>query len=84
MNRYKLTARFDSRQGFYGKAIVVEDGGNKKLYSYDTLVAEIFKTNSEAKVYNTQSQTTVRHVKEFLKQNGFRAESKKQIEKDYK
>ena len=84
MNRYELTARFDSRQGFCGKAIVVEDGGNKKLYSYNTLVAETFKNNSEAKVYNTQSQTTVRHVMEFLKQNGFRAESKKQIEKDYK
>ena len=36
-----------------------------------------------AEVYGTYSATTLRHIKEFLKQNGFKADSKSQIEKDY-
>ena len=34
-------------------------------------------------VYNLQSLTTTRHVREWLKQNGFEATTKKQIAKDY-
>jgi hypothetical protein len=36
-----------------------------------------------AEVYGTYSSTTLRHIKEFLKQNGFKAESSKQIMADY-
>lgn len=72
-----LEPKYDSRKSFYGKA----DVEGNKLYSYDTLVAEI--VNGEPKVYNLQSATTLRHVKEFLKQKGFKAETKAQIMKDY-
>lgn len=53
-----------------------------RLYSYDTHVASI-KNGVTAEVYGTYSSTTLRHIKEFLKQNGFKADSKQQIETDY-
>ena len=82
---------YDGRKSFYNKAVVEQtfDGANEtqKLYSYNTLVAEILINTDinfkSAFVYGTYSATTLRHIKEFLKQNGFTADSKKQIEKDY-
>lgn len=80
---YSLNPRYDSRKSFYGKAQV--DTGDKndqnKLYSYDTLVAEI--KDGKPVVYGTYSQTTLRHIKDWLKQNGFKAENSKQILADY-
>ena len=78
---YELIARFDSRKSFYGKARVMETENIKRLYSYETEVAAVI--NGTPVVYNLQSQTTTRHVREFLKQEGFKAESKAQIAKDY-
>lgn len=51
------------------------------LTSYSTEVATI--ANGVARVRGTYSQTTLRHIKEFLKQNGFRADNSKQIMADY-
>lgn len=80
---YGLEPRYDSRKSFYGKAQVdTGDKGDKnKLYSYDTLVAEI--KDGKPVVYGTYSQTTLRHIKEWLKQLGFKAENSKQILADY-
>lgn len=87
LNVYDLEPRYDARKSFYGKAKVQEDteGYNSsiaRLYSYDTHVASI-KNGVTAEVYGTYSSTTLRHIKEFLKQNGFKADSKQQIEADY-
>lgn len=79
--KIKLKPSYDSRKSFYGKAVVTSDDGNKILRSYNTDVAEI--KNGKAYVYGTYSQTTLRHIKEFLLQNGFKAENSKQIMKDY-
>lgn len=85
----ELKAIYDSRNSFYGKATVTEDARGKYLTSYNTVVARITDKNNGyiipayAEVYGTYSQTTLRHIKEFLKQNGFEAESKAQIEKNY-
>ena len=80
---YDLNPQFDSRQSFYGKAKV--DTGDKndknRLYSYNTLVAEI--KDGKPIVYGTYSQTTLRHIKDWLKQNGFKADNAKQIIADY-
>lgn len=67
--------------------------GVAALYSYGTLVAAIFPEVSldegahtrdeRAIVYGIYSATTLRHIKEFLRQNGFKAESKAQIVADY-
>ena len=80
---YGLEPRYDARKSFYGKAQVdTGDKGDKnKLYSYDTLVAEI--KDGKPVVYGTYSQTTLRHIKEWLKQLGFKAENSKQILADY-
>ena len=66
---------------YYDKAHYTKDGTNLKLYSYNTLVCEI--KNNNTIVFGTHSQTTLRHIKEFLKQNGIKADTKKQIEDDY-
>jgi hypothetical protein len=76
-----LEPRYDARKSFYGKAIVRTDDGKKVLRSYSTDVAYI--KDGKAHVNDTYSSTTLRHIKEFLKQNGFEAETSKQIMKDY-
>ena len=79
---YELQANFDSRQSFYGKARVEElDNGAAVLTSYNTVVASI--RDGKAKVNGTYSQTTLRHIKEFLRQYGFKADTAKQIMTDY-
>ena len=81
MNEYELNTQYDGRKSFYGKAGVTENNGKKTLRSYATDVAYI--ENGEAVVNGIYSQTTLRHIKEFLKQNGFKAETSSQILKDY-
>lgn len=82
---YSLRPEHERRQSYYGKAYVETDNhGTSTLYSYNTKVAEI--KNDEVTLFSAwdQSVTTLRHVKEFLKQNGFRAETMAQIRRDYK
>lgn len=77
-----MDTRFDSRDSFYGKAITkAYPNGKVVLLSYLTEVAYIEK--GEAVVNGDYSATTLRHIKEFLKQNGFKADNKKQIFADY-
>lgn len=78
---YELKPIYDSRKSFYKKAHVLVDGSRKTLRSYETNVAEI--NNEKAKIFGFYSNTTIRHIKEFLKQNGFRADTKKQMEEYY-
>ena len=84
----ELHPEFDSRQSFYGKArVVVRDDGTQVLYSYGTPVCRIKdgKVTLLRKGYLgwSSSPTTLRHVKEFLKQNGFEAGSVKDLAKKY-
>jgi len=76
-----LQPRYDSRASFYGKAKIRQENGKLILQSYYTDVAKI--ENGKPVVYGTYSQTTLRHIKEFLKQQGYKAENSKQIIKDY-
>ncbi len=80
---YDLDTQHDSRKSFYSKAKVdTGDNGDKnKLYSYNTLVAEM--VNGKPVVYGTYSATTLRHIKEWLKQLGYKADNAKQIMQDY-
>lgn len=73
-----LQARFDSRNDFYKKASIIKYNGNLYLQSYDTIVAKI--ENNKAIVNGWYSQTTGRHINEFLLQNGFDKMSKKEME----
>ena len=79
---YDLMPMYTSQKSFYGKAKVIEmESGEIILQSYDTFVASI----KEGKVIinGFYSNTTLRHIKEFLKQNGFEVGSKKELEKMY-
>ncbi len=77
-----LNCEYETCKSFYGKAKVKTEGKKTILVSYFTEVAYI--VGDKAVVTNTYSNTTLKHIKEFLKQNGFKAESKKQILEDYK
>ena len=81
MNESDLKPQFDSAKSYYGKAKVYRDGDREVLRSYSTDVAEV--RDGKAKVFGTYSATTLRHIKEFLKQRGFKAETKTQILRDY-
>lgn len=64
-----LSVKYDSRQSFYGKALIDRKNGEILLISYETKVAKIDKSG-KAHLFSAWdfSQTTLRHVKEFLKQ----------------
>lgn len=79
---YSLDCRYDSRASFYNKARVTEyKDGTQILTSYNTRVAVI--KNDRAFINGFYSQTTTRHIKEFLKQNGFKVVNREQLSKDY-
>lgn len=78
---YNLECKFNSRKSFYGKARTEKKEGKLILISYSTEVA--FIEDNKAVVKGYYSMTTLRHIKEFLLQNGFKAENKKQILKDH-
>ena len=64
-----LEPRFDARKSFYKKAKVYETAASTVLESYDTRICELY-INGELWIFDAMySQTTMRHVKEFLKQH---------------
>ena len=72
-NKEWLEPRYDSRQSFYKKAYIVRDGKIVKLYSYDTEIATINYRKKEGNRISLTwawdySNTTLRHLKEFLAQ----------------
>ena len=77
----ELTPIFSDQKSFHGKAQIEKTATGKKLYSYSLFVAEV--NGEKTTVYNLQSDSTLRHVKEFLKQEGLKADNKKQIVADY-
>lgn len=79
MAREDLSPRYDRRASFYGKAQTEDD----KLYSYGTLVAEIKDGRPVLYPDWDYSTTTVRHVREWLRQHGFEVGSKADIERMY-
>lgn len=88
-NIYELSARYDYRKSFYGKALVeVLPDGTKDLYSYFTHVVRYNPKDKTAVIYggynNTNlTATTLRHIKEFLQQNNMPVGSKKELIKMY-
>lgn len=95
MKTNELKPVYDSRQSFYGKALVEETDTTISLISFKSRICTIEAKGLDdvaVKIYNvrdyygnslTFSKTSLRHLKEFLKQNGLKAESKAQIEADY-
>ena len=69
-------------QEHYNKALMYQDNNNSNHYiliSYNTIVAEI--KNNKYIVYGYFSPTTARHIDTFLQWFGFKALSKREVEK---
>ena len=83
---YFLEPNFDTRKSFYKKARVEKEGEKKSLYSYSTKVCEIdySKENSErVNILGFYSNTTLRHIKDFLYQEGFKVGSQQFLREEY-
>lgn len=66
---YELTAMYDSRKSFYGKAKVIDfENGVLELLSYNTIVAQIIDGELIWDSLGSYSVTTNRHIREFIKQ----------------
>lgn len=64
---FELSARYDSRKSFYGKAQVIDYGGGyMELKSYDTIVSRV--KNGKVEHLGKWSATTSRHQREFERQ----------------
>jgi hypothetical protein len=82
MESYYLQPNYDTRNSFYDKARVEIDGDIKILYSYETKVSYIKDLDNgefEVVVLGVWGDTTTRHIKEFLLQNGFEVGSGKKM-----
>lgn len=71
----ELKPILSGQKSFYGKAQVMIKKDKLELYSYSTLVAEIKRDGKECKVLldddgGLYSPTTLRHIKDFMYQNG--------------
>ena len=70
MYKEELETQYDRRKSFYGKAHVIHyDDGSIALQSYSTIVAVIVNGNV-IRTWGGYSDTTRRHVNDFLYQNG--------------
>ena len=71
-NKSYLMSLYDSRKSFYNKAYIVRIENIIYLYSYNTLVLEVgqdyYKLNKSIDEKLLFSNTTLRHIKETLKQ----------------
>lgn len=71
-NQEFLEPIYDTRKSFYNKAYIIRVGNIICLYSYNTLVLEIgrdyYKLNKNVNDDLLFSNTTLRHIKETLKQ----------------
>lgn len=69
---YELTARYDARASFYGKAHIKETPKYYTLISYDTEILKLDKTTNKIIFLCRDawafSQTTNRHINEFFRQ----------------
>lgn len=72
---------YTNQKSFYGKARVEHlENGHKILYSYSTRVCEL-NSNNNIVYIAYYSQTTSRHINDFIMQNGHNKMTKKEIEK---
>lgn len=95
MERYYLKSIYSSQKDFYKKAYILTNEDFIKLYSYNTFILAIDRKNKRI-IYSNYwdySQTTLKHLKEFLQQNIgffnhnniiFKDFTKKEIEKTLK
>ena len=82
MEKEELKPIYDRRKSFYKKAFIVRNADNSiDLLSYATIVATI--KDGKLHINGFYSNTTLRHIKEFVEQMGFQSGSKAELEKMY-
>ncbi len=78
----ELKPIYDRRKSFYKKAFIIRNADNSiDLLSYATIVATI--KDGKLHINGFYSNTTLRHIKEFVEQMGFQCGSKAELEKMY-
>lgn len=76
----KLEPKFSGRKSFYGKANVDNNNGVHRLVSYETPIMEVKDGNIKMLCRPEHlTQTTLRHVREFLQQMGLEPLSKQEL-----
>ena len=69
-----LQPTFSKQKSFYGKAKIIKADGANRLISYDTEIIE-FDARGKRKMLcgpEALSNTTLKHLREFLRQFGYR------------
>lgn len=74
----ELKPLYSNVNSFYKKAWIIEEDDAIILQSYASLVAEYNKATKELYFKGYGSQTTLRHIKEFMQQLGYKPISKKE------
>lgn len=78
MRIYELTPTgYDRAKSFYGKAKIIEEGGEIILQSYDTFVCMINKSGEFVRMWEGYSATTMRHINAFIEMFGISGGGKK-------
>lgn len=75
-----LEPQYDSRGSFYRKATVEDNGTERTLYSYNIPIMKIVGDTIEMLCKDTDlTTTTLRHIREFLQQNGLAPMTRKEL-----
>ena len=68
--KYELTPIFENKKSYYQKAFVYQDNyGGSTLQSYNTKIVHVSKDKEITLLSDWLSNTTLRHVREFLRQH---------------
>ena len=80
---YELGSQYGGRKSYYGKAQVEVNNGEQTLYSYGTPIMKIDNNGNMELLcdYWALTNTTLRHIREFMQQNGLGVMNKKELEK---
>lgn len=80
LNIEELKPVYNNQKSFYGKALIKDTTKGMELYSYNTLVAKTEKGQTFV-THNGDylTQTTLKHIKEFIQQLGYEKMSKKEL-----
>lgn len=69
------------QKSFYGKAQLKETSDGMELFSYNTLVSKYYNNGSLKVTHDSNylTNTTLRHINEFIQQMGYSKKTKKEI-----
>lgn len=76
MKTYESIPVYDNRKSFYKKAFVAINENTHTLISYDTKVVSV-ENGLITRLWNGYIITTMRHINEFLRQEGLEVSGKR-------